>query len=144
MDWQSYIKSRCADAVFERPAAPQELQRCEDVLGVKLPSDLRELMAQSNGVRGPHRTELVWSVEEIITQNRTFRNDPDYRELYMSFDSLLFFANAVNGDMFGFPIQAGAIRRPDVFVWDHETDSRTWVALDLARYLNGHISGELG
>ncbi|MFJ4004272.1 hypothetical protein ACIPWL_12550 [Streptomyces sp. NPDC090023] len=35
------------------------------------------------------------------------------------------------------------VDRPDVFVWDHETDSRTWVARSLADYLERSVSGAL-
>jgi len=37
----------------------------------------------------------------------------------------------------------GAIQRPDVFVWNHEDDSRTWVAPDLRRYLEWWADGRI-
>ena len=60
-----------------------------------------------------------------------------------TFDPLLFFADAGNGDQFAFVITAGKIRRPDIFAWDHENDSRTWVAPSLAKYLEWWLSGDL-
>src|SRR5690348_12775719 len=55
------------------------------------------------------------------------RSYPEQNDLYMPFDPLFVFAWVGNGDLFFFPIQAGGIHRDDVFLWDHETDSRVWV-----------------
>lgn len=57
----------------------------------------------------------------------------------MSFDQLLFFADAGNGDQFAFSM----LGRFDVFAWDHETDSRTNVAPDLATYLEWWLDGRI-
>jgi hypothetical protein len=32
--------------------------------------------------------------------------------------------------------------RPDIFVWDHETDSRLWAAGELEDYLQRSLTGE--
>ena len=58
----------------------------------------------------------------------------------MPFDALLFFADAGNGDQFAFPITATAAR-DDVFVWDHENDSRSWYAASLKSYLESWLTG---
>ena len=72
-----------------------------------------------------------------------FRSKTDFRQLYMPFDSLLFFADPGNGDQFAFPIQSSSIRRADVFVWNHEDDSRTWVAPSLEKYLEWWLDGTI-
>jgi hypothetical protein len=61
----------------------------------------------------------------------------------MPFDHLLFFADAGDGDQFAFGILNGEIRNPDIFVWNHENDSRTWVAPSLDVYLEWWINGKL-
>lgn len=61
----------------------------------------------------------------------------------MPFEPLLFFADAGNGDMFAYTVCNGSVRRPDIFVWNHEDDSRTWVAPSLALYLEWWLSGKL-
>ncbi|HMJ10328.1 MAG TPA: SMI1/KNR4 family protein, partial [Polyangiaceae bacterium] len=71
------------------------------------------------------------------------RCSPEFRELYMSFEPLLFFADAGNGDQFAFAITGGVVRRPDIFVWHHENDSRAWVAPSLERYLEWWLLGTL-
>lgn len=34
-------------------------------------------------------------------------------------------------------------KRDDIFVWDHESDSRKWVASSLEDFLKGWIGGEI-
>jgi hypothetical protein len=82
-------------------------------------------------------------LERIVSDNLRFRAYPDFRELDMPFDHLLFFADAGNGDQFAHAICAGTVRRPDVFVWNHEDDSRSWVAPDIYTYLKWWLSGTL-
>jgi hypothetical protein len=48
--------------------------------------------------------------ESQRTTSRSAANT-DFKELYMPFDCLLFFADAGNGDQFGYPICDGVIRR---------------------------------
>ena len=62
----------------------------------------------------------------------------------MPFDNLIFFADAGNGDQFAFPIVSGEVRQNKVFVWDHEDDSRRWVAPSLQSYLEWWLTGKLG
>jgi hypothetical protein len=68
------------------------------------------------------------------------RSSPDFANLYMPFEAMLFFADAGNGDQFAFVIRD---RPADVFVWDHETDSRTMIAPSLATYLEWWLNGRL-
>jgi len=65
---------------------------------------------------------------------RTFE---DFKDLYMPFDALLFVASAGNGDLFGYAVLNGAIQKDDIYVWDHEDDSRTWVASSLKDFIKG-------
>jgi hypothetical protein len=72
---------------------------------------------------------------ELIAQNRLFRENADFAELYMPFDSLLFFGAEGNGDQFGYRILGGQIRPTSfIYEWDHESDDRVWFATDLADY----------
>ncbi|NUW33907.1 SMI1/KNR4 family protein [Nonomuraea sp. SMC257] len=58
-------------------------------------------------------------------------------QLYMPFNPLLFFADYGGGDQFAYVVDPG---RHDIFVWDHETDSRRWVADNLEEYLRRRLS----
>jgi hypothetical protein len=141
--WQELIRRLITDCEFAPPASLGRLAAAEQALGVELPGDLRSLLLESDGVLGEYGLGLVWSVERIETDNIAFRSNADFRELYMPFDHLLFFADAGNGDQFAFAILAGAVRRPDVFAWNHEDDSRTWVAPSLEKYLEWWLSGRI-
>ena len=143
MNWKQHIQAICAQATFSEPAGEQTLSAAETQLGMRLPQELRELLAESNGVLGEYDLALIWPIERIVADNRLFREDESFRELYMPFDGLLFFADAGNGDQFAFAVAGGQVRRPDIFVWDHEEDSRTWLAKDLGDYLEGWLSGRI-
>ncbi len=112
-------------------------------LGISLPPELREALAESDGAVGEHGLGLFWPSERIAEDNLTFRSNPDFRHLYVPFDPLLFCADAFNGDQFAYSICGGVISRADIFVWNHEDDSRTWVAPFLTRYFEWWTSGEL-
>src|ERR1044071_3534668 len=135
MNWKEHIQGICAEATLSEPAQEQALLAAETQLGMRLPQELRELLAESNGVLGEYDLALIWPIERIVADNRLFREDESFRDLYMPFDGLLFFADAGNGDQFAFAVANGQVRRPDIFVWNHEEDSRTWLAKDLGDYL---------
>ncbi|MFE4360551.1 SMI1/KNR4 family protein [Kitasatospora sp. NPDC056800] len=75
------------------------------------------MLLESNGIVGRTSVDTVWTVE----QNLHFRTDGSFARLSMPFDALLFFGDNGGGDQFAF---VRTPRRPDVFVWEHETDSR--------------------
>jgi SMI1-KNR4 cell-wall len=61
----------------------------------------------------------------------------------MPFDHLLFFSDAGNGDLFGFSILNGSIQKDDIFVWNHEDDSRSWIASSLEAFIKGWITDKI-
>jgi hypothetical protein len=141
--WRELIQAVCAECKCAPPAAEEVLTELETALGVAVPPELRALWLEANGV-GDQYGDGIWSVEQTIRDNLEFRSYPEQNDLYMPFDHLLFFAGAGNGDQFFFPIQAdGGIHRPDIFVWDHETDSRKWVAGNLERWVEQWYAGKL-
>ena len=143
MNWKERIEVICAQANFSEPAEEHGLFAAETQLGMRLPQSLRELLAESNGVRGEYDLALIWPIERIVADNRSFRESKSFRTLYMPFEGLLFFADAGNGDQFAFAVAGGQVRRPDIFVWNHEDDSRTWLAKNLHEYLEGWVSGRI-
>jgi hypothetical protein len=141
--WKELAKQHSSAVVVQAGASESAIQQAERALGVLFPDDLRGCLLESDGIEGEYGLGVVWSLERIIRENRSFRETAAFRELYMRFDCLLFFADAGNGDQFAFAIQAGEIRRDDVFVWNHENDSRTWAAPSLSKYLEWWLSGKL-
>ena len=79
---------------------------------------------------GHDGVDTVWPLEQIVEQNLHFWSDDAFGELYMPFDALLFFGDQGGGDQF-----AVVEITLYIFVWEHEDDSRRWVARDLEDYL---------
>jgi hypothetical protein len=138
--WRDLIARLEPAATFAAGATESDLAAAEAALGASLPADLRTCLSETNGVRGRHGLGLIWSCQRIASDNATFRTNSDFGKLYMPFDPLLFFADAGNGDQFAL---LATIDRDDVFVWNHETDSRTWGASNLAQYLEWWLTGRL-
>jgi hypothetical protein len=106
-------------------------------LGDTLPGELRGLLAETDGIVGRSGVDTVWPIERIVEQNLLFRTDASFAQLYMPFDALLFFGDNGGGDRFAFVRRP---ERPDIFVWEHESDSRRWVANDLKDYLGRSLA----
>ncbi|MFC1503619.1 SMI1/KNR4 family protein [Pseudomonadota bacterium] len=141
--WKHLVSTLGSDSRFETPANQSEIDNVEKSLNISLPCQLRECLQEANGIFGEYDLGLVWSLDKIVLTNLEFRQNQSFKELYMPFDSLLFFADVGNGDQFAFPIQAGQIRRDDVFVWNHEDDSRFWVAPDFKTYIEWQLTGKI-
>src|SRR3954466_10928771 len=141
--WRERITSYCSSARYSSGCSVNELDAAERDLGVRLPPDLRDVLTESDGVLGEYDLGLIWPIARMVEDNRMFRTNLDFRDLYMPFGHLLFFADAGNGDQFAFPIHGEAIQRPEIFVWNHESDSRTWVAPSLERYVDWWVSGRI-
>ncbi|MFE2320234.1 SMI1/KNR4 family protein [Streptomyces sp. NPDC059441] len=138
--WTELVTALPRPTAFQPAASEASLRRCATVLRHPLPEDLAALLRESNGIEGEYGAGLIWPVERIVSENLTMREDAELATLYMPFDPLLFFADAGNGDLFALLPE---IRRPDVFVWNHEDDSRTWVAPSLAKYLEWWLAGRI-
>jgi hypothetical protein len=137
--WREYVKTLDPAAQFHNPASADELARAEHDLSLHLPDDLVTLLTETNGVTGEYGLGVVWPLERIVTDNLRFRTS--FRDLYMPFDGLLFFADAGNGDQFAFAVKPEG-PRDEVFIWDHEDDSRRWYAASLSTYLKEWLTGE--
>ncbi|MEZ7173082.1 SMI1/KNR4 family protein [Sporosarcina sp. OR05] len=141
--WKDYIGTISKEYAFKSPASEAELRQITDVLHVELPRKLLELYVETNGVFDQFGCPLIWSTTQIVKDNSFFRNFTDYQDLYMPFDHLLFFSDNGCGDLFGYRILNGCIETEDIYVWNHEDDSRTWVASSLETFIKGWITGEL-
>jgi hypothetical protein len=117
---------------FRKPARDPELAEAEQRLGREMPAELKHLLLGSNGMIGQSSVSTVWALDQIVEQNLLFWSDPAFAQLYMPFDALLFFGDNGGGDHFALVQKP---QRPDIFVWEHETDSRRWVAGNLRDYL---------
>jgi hypothetical protein len=82
-------------------------------------------------------------LERIRKDNLFFRGFEDFKEIYMPFDHLLFFADSGTGDQFAYSILNKEIRRTDVFAWNHEDDSRKWVASSMKQYIEWWLTDKI-
>ncbi|QFX82232.1 SMI1/KNR4 family protein [Streptomyces sp. SYP-A7193] len=121
---------------LREPATTQALDRIQAALGATLPTALRSLLLEADGVLDEYGTETIWSAERILSDNIAFRGDAQYRTLYMPFDPLLFFGDNGGGDQFAFVCSPP---RDEVFVWDHETDGRNLVSPSLEAYVRSAL-----
>lgn len=126
-------------ATFSAPATSDEVRACEAQLGHDLPDGLRQLLGETNGIEGEYGLGLLWSARRIGEDNARFRDSPDFRQLYMPFEGLVFFSDAGNGDQFAVALSGNN----EVFVWDHEDDSRKWIAFTVMRFLEDWMTGRL-
>jgi hypothetical protein len=137
--WRELL-AEFSDVELHGPATESSLTDIEDELGQPVPLSLRTLLTETDGIEAQYGTELVWSADKILAENKAFRNNEQFRTLYMPFDSLMFFGDNGGGDQFAF-VQTP--ERQDVFAWDHETDSRIWVSPSLDSFLRSALtSGE--
>ena len=124
---------------FRSPATAEAIGSAESALGAPLPEELRELLRETDGIDGEHGLGLLWPAARIGEDNARLRSDPIFGEHYLPFDGLVFFSDAGNGDQF-----AISMRGPqDVYVWNHEDDSRTWVASTVTEFVRLWLAGEL-
>jgi hypothetical protein len=110
-------------------------------LGSALPNGLTSLLVETDGLADQYGFGLVWPVERLVERNLEMRAATDFADLYMPFDCLLFFGEIGNGDLVGFRILHG-ITPDEVYVWDHELDSRIWIAPTLAAYLRKQLGSD--
>ena len=141
--WKNLASSINNKCEFKSAVSASAIIRAEGILNIKLPHALKECLSETNGILGEYNLNLIWPIERIESSNIEFRENIDFKELYMPFDSLLFFGDAGNGDQFAFPILSGEVRRNDVFVWSHEDDSRTWIAPNLQHFVEWFLNGRI-
>ncbi|MGG0459093.1 SMI1/KNR4 family protein [Bacillus mycoides] len=140
--WKNIIRSISLDLRLKNPATKDELTEVQKYLHVELPNDLSHLLQETNGIEGEYG-DFIWDASRIKTENMNMRNTVVFKDLYMPFDCLLFFADSGNGDLFGYSILNGIVQRDDIYVWNHENDSRTWFAPSLKTFMKWWGSGKI-
>ncbi|MFD8788513.1 SMI1/KNR4 family protein [Kitasatospora sp. NPDC059599] len=128
--WRELILEVAPIAELGAPADEASLHAVAEVLGQPLPTDLAALLRECDGL-SYEGLDVVWSARRIARDNAEFRNAPDFASLYMPFEPLMFFGDNAS-DQFAF-VRTPA--RDEVFVWDHETDSRFMATGNLRQYL---------
>ncbi|WJE54950.1 SMI1/KNR4 family protein [Bacillus cereus] len=140
--WENFIRNISEEYVFNGPATIKRIEEINNKFK-KLPDELQSLLKETDGINDEYRGYLVWSTSRIIEENSNLRSYEDFKDLYMPFDCLLFIADAENGDLFAYSILNGSIQKDDIYVWNHENDSRTWVAPSLKQFIKWWSDGTI-
>jgi hypothetical protein len=119
-----------------------DLSRLLTGLKIEIPSELTELLRDFNGLTVYHSLS-IWSIEEMIETNSEYWQEDFLPDLYMPFKPMFFFADAGNGDLFAYRILDGQIPYSDIYAWNHENDSRIWVASNLRDFVKRSLKNEL-
>lgn len=109
-------------AKLEPPASKEEIIRLLSSFEYPLPVELIDLLMETNGDH-----DRFPSVDGILEANGRLWSLEDY----MPLTSLLFFARNGCGDYYGYAIRGDGTINGDIYFWDHEYDSRVWVACGL-------------
>lgn len=140
--WVEIIAGFGPEYTFQSPATDESVTDTEKVLKVRFPDELKSLFSESNGVRGSYGLEVIWTVEEVKVRNLAQRQGlyPNYA----SFDTLLFFADAGNGDQFAYYLADGTTVGPSIWAWNHEDDEKRVFATSLRDFLELWLNGAKG
>lgn len=123
------------------PPRQDAIAAAEARLGHPLSDALRSLYEKSDGFEDEWGCSCVMRLNDLVTENEQMRTDDENRAHYMPFGSLLFFGQVGNGDLLFHPVLTPGIRE-DVFLWDHEDDSRRWYAPGVPEALKRACSDE--
>ncbi|EJS68020.1 SMI1/KNR4 family protein [Bacillus cereus] len=144
MKWRNFIESIVTDCKFNPPTTETTIAKIEDMFQVKLPDELKNFLRETNGVKySEYDLPLIWNTDLFQQENYNMRSEQFFKEMYMPFDPLLFIADAGNGDLFGYRILNGVIDNCDIYTWNHEDDSRTWVAPSLQVFIEWWYKGQI-
>jgi len=99
------------------------------------------LLYETNGINDSYGYSLIWSIEKITRENLNLGERLE--DVYLPFNNLLFFADARNGDMFGYSISDRSIKQNDIYLWNHRNNEQTKIAPSLNDFVEDWIRGKL-
>ncbi len=140
MSWRLLLTKIGRNLELREGATEAVIRRAEATLGFTLPADLRALYLEADGIGlADEQLDLVWPLSELLETNQEFRSNADFKDLYMSFDQLLFFADDGCGNQYAIRM----LPEPSdgqVYEWDHETDDRSWRARNVEDYCRRRLA----
>jgi len=120
---------------IQPPASTAEIDKLRRFAGGSLPPTLEAFLAHSNGLSFDYDS-IVLPIDRIIQLTDELRG----YDGVMPMDSLLFIGELGDGDMFAFGQARNGEWLPDVYWWEHETDSRYVCGAGIWGYVAAHIS----
>ncbi|WP_298830146.1 SMI1/KNR4 family protein [uncultured Planococcus sp.] len=106
-----------------------------------LPKELEDLLSETDGVYDEFICLFIWSINKLSKKTSILEDGKILKIFICLLIISFFFSNAGNGDLFGYAVLNGHIQSEDIYVWNHEDDSRTWIASSLKEYIKGWITG---
>lgn len=134
--WKNFIANINSDLEFNFPICEKDLLDVEAILNISFPKDLKEFLYESDGLKN---STAIWSIENIKKNNLFLRTSDIITETYMPLDCFLFFGDAGNGDCFAYAIINQSIYQNNIYIWDHENDSRKWIYDSLEAFLKDYL-----
>ncbi|WP_164545504.1 SMI1/KNR4 family protein [Paenibacillus albus] len=134
--WKDYINTFTQEYTFNPPANENEVAQISEKLGVVCPDELIGLLLETNGIDHEFGYPLIYSTLQIVDRNIEERTSEDNKEIGLSYDDMLLFSDAGNGDYFGYIIKNGVVQE-GIYVGDHEEGSRTKVVSSLREFIKG-------
>lgn len=117
------------------PATQQQISDVETKLGVTRPDDIKSYLSEFNG-----DDWVVFSAEQLVETNLSVRSFG----CFMPLDCLLFIAGNGCGDYYGYPITSeDGVRDDNIYLWEHENDSRIWKASNLEDAIHKYYNDEI-
>ena len=141
--WKDQLISISKECQFKAPATEADISLIKRELDIDPPEKLAELCKETNGVFGNYGISFIWSTEQMVKENLFFRAIHKQSDSMRLLDTFLFISEAGNGDLFGYSIENGSIQNDDIYVWNHEDDSRCVIASSLEEFIKGWILGEI-
>lgn len=121
-------------ATLNPPATETQLSNISSTFKLTVPDELEALLKEVNG-----DGSTFLSTELIIKDNLSLRK----LDWCMPLDVFLFFAENGCGDYFGYSIKKNGEIDNNIFMWDHESDSRNWVSNGLAHFIERRKNNEI-
>jgi hypothetical protein len=137
---------------FYPAASAASIADAEATLGAALPASIRSLLFETNGVMDMMAIDggewfesmwLLWTIEEIVEQNRFYRAATGDGKFDRDFRNLVFFAGAgTDGILFAFSVDDG-VCAPRVVVWHPIMDELDELAPSLEAFLRGWLTSKI-
>ncbi|WP_369290080.1 SMI1/KNR4 family protein [Priestia megaterium] len=127
--------------IYGEPASREDIEVLEKLFSIQIPKELRSLLYETNGINDSYGYSLIWSIEKITRENLNLGERLE--DVYLPFNNLLFFADARNGDMFGYSISDRSIKQNDIYLWNHRNNEQTQIAPSLNDFVEDWIRGKL-
>src|SRR5215469_16092247 len=95
--------------LFTNGASDETISQAQQELDIIFPKELLSLLHETDGIRREDSYPVIWSVEQIVRENRSIRERSSYQMNCLPI-SLLLIGDADEAIVVGYPIIQGHIR----------------------------------